>query len=360
MKKLFCILMLFSALVVCSCSDVYRYTDYSFFAMDTVITVTACENADFEGIEQAAKQTERLMSRTDSQSEIYKLNAENTASLSQPTAYVLEKALEISVATDGAFNPCIGTVVSLWDITSGKNIVPDDEEIEQALKYTDASKTDVKNRFVAEYGTYGKQAVEKFEAVSEEGIQVDLGGIAKGYSLQQAYEKLKQDGEENFCISFGGNVAVYGTSEANAKSKQKGWRVGITNPFDTEEIVGTLLLEDGIVSVSGKYERFFEKDGKKYHHIFDPKTGKPSQSDIESAAVMCSDGVVADALSTALVVMGSERAKEFYGKNLYDFQYIAVTTDGKILISQEIYDIFTLNEQAKNSNNKKFTVEKIS
>ena len=184
-------------------------------------------------------------------------------------------------------------------------------------------------------------------------VDIDLGGIAKGYALEKAKNVLEDSGEENFCISFGGNVAVSGSSEGNIRNGKKGWNVGVTNPFNKEEILGSLLMDDGIVSVSGSYERFFEKDGKIYHHIFDSQTGYPSSSDLVSAVVITDDGALADALSTALFVMGKDDAIEFYNEKIYDFEMILVAQDGNVYVSGGIEEKFSLNENACHKNGNK-------
>ena len=192
-------------------------------------------------------------------------------------------------------------------------------------------------------------------------MKIDLGGVAKGYALYKASEYLSEEAMgkavgADFCISLGGNVAVSGSSKIRKESGQKGWKVGITNPFDKSETLGSLVLVHGFVSVSGAYERFFEKDGRIYHHIFDSKTGYPSESDLASAAVISDDGLEADALSTALFVMGKDRAIEFYKSGIYDFEMLLVTETGEVLVSGGINEAFELSENAKNIIHEKVTI----
>lgn len=331
MRKLIYMLLLLMCLTFAcsSCTDVHRYTNHSFFAMNTFITVIGEDNTDFDSIEKLTSEYELLLSRTDTQSEISRLNADGNGIISDDTALLLHKSLEIARATDGAYNPCMGGIVSLWDITSGKEYVPSQDEVSLALALTDFNKLSVN----------GNNAI-----LDEKGIQVDLGGIAKGFALQKAVDSAKATGVENICISFGGNVGVIGSSGSVRKSDGEGWRVGITNPFDKDKTLGTLLLKEGFISVSGAYERFFEKDGKVYHHIFDPKTGTPSDSDLASACVITDDGALGDALSTALFVMGSKKAAEFYSDGPYEFDMILIKNDGEILVTGGVSELFTLTD----------------
>lgn len=330
MKRI-CMIILCFVLCLCSCSDVYRYTSTEFYSMTTFVNVISDGDGNFDNVENYAKDFENRISRTKSDSEIARLNKDGSAVLSEDTLSILKKSLEIAVNTDGAFNPCLGTLSELWDITSGKEYVPDKGEIETALKNT----------------SYEEVKIEGNKVTLPKGMKIDLGGVAKGYALQKMVEIESSEKDANVCVSIGGNVGVRGSSKANRENNKEGWNVGITTPFDKNELSGTLTLTKGFVSVSGAYERFFEKDGKVYHHIFDSKTGYPAQSDIASAAVINNDGLEGDALSTALFVMGSTKAIEFYKENKYNFDMILVLDDGDILITKGIKDKFTVNSSAK-------------
>lgn len=347
MKKSICLISAL-LLLLTSCKEVYRYTNDTFFAMNTVVnTVVSDEIGRDVWTEDVLSDIERRMSRTLGGSEISRLNNGEDVTLSDDTYMVLEKALQIAKDTDYAFNPCMGTLTDLWDITSGKNVVPSDEEIRKALSFCDASLVEISD---------GKVTIP-------DGMKIDLGGVAKGYALYKASEYLSEEAMgkavgADFCISLGGNVAVSGSSKSRKESGLKGWKVGITNPFEKGEILGTVLAEYSYVSVSGAYERYFERDGKIYHHIFDSKTGYPVESGLASAAVISDDGLEADALSTALFVMGKKRAEEFYAACLYDFEMILVTNEGEILVSEGIADSFTAQDEAKNINTKNIGIIK--
>ena len=342
MKKI--LLAFFLILLLVSCGEVYRYTDTTFYSMSTAVTVISDGDGDFSELEDFAADFESRVSRTRKDSEIHSLNDNKTAELSRDTLYILEKALEISENTDGAFNPCMGSITELWDITSGENYVPEKGFVEKALLGCKTENVSISD---------GKVFVT-------DGTRVDLGGIAKGYALEEML-KIEKNGkaDANICINLGGNIALSGSSEICRKKDEYGWNVGITNPFDKSTIVGTLKASDCFIAISGAYERYFEKDGVVYHHIFDPATGYPAKSDLASTAVINKSGIEGDALSTALFVMGFDRAVEFYRSGVYDFDMILITNDGEIYITEGIFSDFSRQEDAVDLNGKEMSIIKI-
>lgn len=341
MKKIFIGTFLLLSIFLLSCQSTPDFKTYEFFAMDTYVSLSADNSDGFESTQQYVKELENKLSRTKEQSEIFKLSEDGQTVLSKDTAYVLQKALEVSENTDGAFDVCLGQITDLWDITSGKNTVPDGESIEIA-----------KNK-----SGHEKLVLDGLFASVNDGAKVDLGGVAKGYCAEKCVQILKENGAQNACISLGGNVAVCGSSKNNIANNKSGWNVGIKNPDSQDDIIGHVNVTDKVVAVSGDYERFFERDGQKYHHIFDVKTGFPSQSDVRSVAVICRDGLVADALSTALFVMGLDKAEEFYNAKLYDFEAVFILEDASIYITKGIEDAFVPNKDALNSHGQKYTLK---
>lgn len=341
MKKVVIGTYLVLSIFLLSCQRTPDFKTYDFFAMDTYVSISADNSDAFESVAQYTKSLEDKLSKTKEQSEIYELSKESRTVLSEDTAYILQKSLEISENTDGAFDVCLGQIVDLWDITSGKNIVPDTESIEIAKSKSG----------------YEKLVLDGLLAKLSDGAKVDLGGVAKGYCAEQCVEVLKENGAQNVCISFGGNVAVCGSSQNNLAKNKEGWNVGIKNPDFSDDIVGYVNVCDKVVAVSGDYERFFEKDGQKYHHIFDVRTGYPAKTNVRSVAVISKDGLVADALSTALFVMGTQNASEFYNEKIYDFEAVFICNDASIYITKGIKDKFIPNKDALNSDGEKYTVK---
>ncbi|MBP3579986.1 MAG: FAD:protein FMN transferase [Clostridia bacterium] len=320
--------MAVTLLVLCSCSNVYRYTESTFFSMSTFVTVISDDENAGAVVERQTREYEKKLSRTVDSSEISILNKNGSAKVSEETALLLNKSLEIAKNTQGTFNPCLASVVSLWDITSGKDYVPDDEKIMLALKHTD----------------YNVVTVDG-DTVNVNDARVDLGAIAKGYILGQVMNSAKESGAKNICISLGGNVGVCGSSASRQENGLDGWSVGITNPFNKEQTLGNIVLCDSYISVSGAYERYFEKDGEIYHHIFDSSTGKPAKSDIASSCVVSEDAALGDALSTALFVMGSEKAVQLYNSGIYEFEMILIMNDKRILVTDGLKDDFVVTDK---------------
>ena len=161
------------------------------------------------------------------------------------------------------------------------------------------------------------------------GMEIDLGGIAKGYTSSRVMEIFKEYGVEHGLVSLGGNVQALG-------GKQDGnpWRVAIQNPESELDYLGVLEIADKCVITSGGYERFFEQDGVRYHHIIDPRTGSPADSGIISSTIISSDGALADGLSTSLFIMGLEEAEKYWRANSDKFDFVLEDRSGKLYISE--------------------------
>ena len=161
------------------------------------------------------------------------------------------------------------------------------------------------------------------------GMEIDLGGIAKGYTSSRVMEIFKEYGVEHGLVSLGGNVQALG-------GKQDGnpWRVAIQNPESELDYLGVLEIKDKCVITSGGYERFFEQDGVRYHHIIDPRTGSPADSGIISSTIISSDGALADGLSTSLFIMGLEEAEKYWRANADKFDFVLEDRSGKLYISE--------------------------
>ncbi len=200
---------------------------------------------------------------------------------------VLERSILIAKQTSGAFDPTWAALWGLWDFRSASPEVPKDEEIQAAIVAVDYRKL----RVDSSAGT---------AQLLERGMKAGLGGIAKGYALDRSAEELRRHGVANFVISAGGQVYASGLRAGHL------WRVGIRDPRGSEgDFFAVLEVSDKSVSTSGDYERFFMKDGIRYHHILDPRTGRPARG-LRSATVVSSDTTLADALSTALMILGPE------------------------------------------------------
>lgn len=295
------------------------------FAMDTYMTLKAYGEYAKEALDQAEAEITRLdklWSVGESDSEVSQLNKKKEAKVSDETMQLLLYAKEVSEATNDAFDITIYPLMELWGFTTQKYKVPTEAEIKEKLTMV--------NMDYVEIDRDTNTVRLKGDA------EIDLGGVAKGYTSQKVAEIFQKVGVEHGVVSLGGNVQAIGTKTDGSR-----WKVGIQAPDDSMDMVGSYEAEDESVITSGGYERYFEKNGKTYHHILDPKTGYPSDSDLTSVTIISKDGTMADCLSTTLFVMGKDKAEAYWKKHKEEFDMILVDKDSNIYISKGIEDRFT-------------------
>ncbi len=328
-KRIFCALLALITLFLCACSDKVELREKNIYAMDTVITLnlyTDGETMDtaYSKIARLIGEIEDAVSRTDENSEIYALNS-GSETLYYPeeiTAELISAALDIAKGTGGAYNPAVAGLTDLWQINSpDAEGIPSDAEIKEALSHLDYSGI-----------TVGEDKIIK----ADPELKLDLGGIGKGYAAQKVIEYLDSTAIGYGLLSFGGNVAVFGR-----KPDGSDFKIAVRDPMGGGT-VGTVSVSSGFVSVSGSYERYREVDGVKYHHIFDPETGYPTYNGLVSVAVLSKNGTEADALSTALFVLGLEDGYEFYKSGKYEFEAMFITDNGEIYLTDGIKDGFEI------------------
>ncbi len=296
------------------------------FAMDTYMTVTAYGAKAQEAVDEAEAEIQRLdelLSTGNEESEIAQLNQNKSATLSEDAGYLVERALELNKETDGAFDIAIYPVMEAWGFPTQNYQVPTADTLESLLKLADASQIiyDENSRKIS---------------FDREGMKIDLGGIAKGYTSSRIMDIYKENNISSGLVNLGGNVQALGTKPDGSK-----WRVAVQSPDDTEDYLGILSVEDKAVITSGGYERYFEQDGKTYHHIINPKTGYPAENGLTSVTVVSEDGTLADGLSTSLFIMGKEEAIEFWKAHSEEFDIIMLTDEGKLYVTEGIQDDFS-------------------
>ena len=290
-----------------------------FFAMDTVMSVTAYggESGAAAAAQKAVDDLDAALSRTRETSEISQLNAGagtgKAVALSQPVYDLLEKAVALSDRTGGAFDPTIAPVMDAWGFTKDQKRVPGAEELNGLLPLVNA------DALVLQNGT---------ALLPTKGMAIDLGAIAKGYAADQVTSVLKGKGVTSAMVALGGNITALGT-----KPDGSSWRVAVRDPANEDSYLCVLSLKDKTSSTSGGYERYFEQDGVIYHHIIDPDTGYPARSGLTSVTVVSSSGVTADALSTALFVMGADKALALWRAS-DDFEAVLVQDNGVVLVTE--------------------------
>lgn len=296
------------------------------FAMDTYMSVTAYgENAEtaVDDAEQEIKRLDALLSTGSDTSAVGEINENGSGVLPEEGCYLLSRALEISEETDGAFDPAIYPMMELWGFPTEEYRVPTDEEITECMKLIDPSNIN----FDEDTGEVSFKV---------DGMALDFGGIAKGYTSSRVMDIFKEDGVQHGLANLGGNVQTLGT-----KPDGSNWRVGIQNPVDLDAVMGVLETHDTAVITSGGYERYFEEDGVQYHHIIDPSTGKPADSGLLSSTIVTDDGTLADGLSTSLFIMGKDKAADFWRRHSDEFDYILCDEDMNLYVTEGIADSFT-------------------
>lgn len=306
----------------CASGQKSAYKDTVFLGMDTYITLRLpqgdASDARMEeiavGCRDIVADLEGKLSCHDPASEVSALNngVQLLFDADETFLSVWQTAMQTSTLTDGAYDPTLGTLTELWNINGG-GPVPPTAAITEALKHTGIE------GFHIDGTTVTKDDVQ---------TKIDLGGIAKGYALQEVLRYLNATEIPYGIVSMGGNIGVYGE-----KTDGTPYKIGIKDPKNTSSVVGYLSVGSGFVSVSGSYERYFVENGKSYHHILDPKTGYPAESGLLSVAVWTQNGAAADALSTALFVMGLEDGMAFYDSGKASFEAIFVTADGEVCLT---------------------------
>lgn len=279
---------------------------------DTVVTIQIYDN-DAENILntciQMCRDYEKLLSRTIEGSEIYVLNhAEGSpVQVSDETLELLNLALEYCKLSQGAFDITLGELSDLWNVKENPGIIPDTASIESALSHSGYDKILISDHMVQ---------------LLDSELQVDLGGIAKGFIADKLKAYLQEKGVKHALINLGGNVLALG-----GKPDGSSFNIGIQKPFDeTGEAACAIKITDETVVTSGIYQRYFKVDDHIYHHIFDPHTGYPYDNDLLSVTIICDSSARADALSTTAYAMGFEDGMQFIN-SLEDVEAIFITED---------------------------------
>ena len=293
------------------------------FAMDTYMEFTAYGKNSEKAVDAAIEEVQKLdamLSAENSKSEVYALNEQGNLQATDDLAELILRGKEIYQETDGLFDDTIYPLMELWGFPTGEYHVPSGEEIENLLPDVDGGTVEISGNTV----TLG------------EGQQIDLGGIAKGYTGEKMTEIFQGYGVSSAMVSLGGNIQAIGT-----KPDGSSWRVGIRDPKGSQQdYAGVLQVQNEAVVTSGGYERYFEEDGRTYIHIIDPRTGYPVENDLLSVTIVSPDGTLADGLSTALYIMGYDKAVQFWEQHQDEFDVILITADEQIHVSKKLQDSF--------------------
>lgn len=299
----------------------------SIFAMDTIIEMHVYGGDEAEALARGRaliKHLDDLWSATDDGSDVYRMNhaVGEPVDIDEETKRLLDYSIDIADETDGAFNPALYPLIRAWGFPTREYRIPYPEEISELLRHTD----------------YRKVKLDGQTAVLPEGTEIEFGAVAKGYTGDMLKETLMRNGVTSAVINLGGNVALIGDSPDGDP-----WKVEIRSPYG-EGNFGSLSASDCHIITSGGYERYFtDENGQVYWHILDPETGYPAESGIISATIVGKDGKMCDALSTAVFVMGLDKAEEYW-RTHDGFDMLLVSDDGEIYLTDGIEHSFEQSE----------------
>ena len=312
-----------------------------FFFLNSILTLdiydTGLDNAKInQEVEDRVRELENKMSTKIATSEVSKINDNagiDKVKVSDDTYTVIKEALKYGKISKGKFDITVGNLVDLWGIGTENEKVPSKEEIQKALATVDYNKVEIDDN-------------NKTVFLKDKGMKIDLGAIAKGYVADDIVKILEKDGVKSAIINLGGNVYVYGNKAG------KNFKIGIRNPLspDPNDYLGIYQSQNESVVTSGVYERFFEKDGKRYHHILSTSDGYPIDNNLISTSIITKSSMDADALSTTTFALGLEEGLKLI-ENTKNTEAMFITADKKIYMTSGLKEKFEL----KNSD---FTIEK--
>ena len=330
-RRICAALLALGLLALAGCQKAPEPVEYTTFAMDTVMNFTLYgekrQTADTVKPLLAGEVSalDKMLSATGEGSDIARLNRRGTGSVGAETAEVLAKALELCEATGGALDITAYPAVKAWGFTQEEHRVPSPAELEALAEKIDYTAVKLEG-----------------DAVSlPEGVEVDLGAVAKGWAGDLLAEVVRANGISSALLDLGqSTIAAVG-----AKPDGSPWRIGVVDPARPGAYFAVVELEDMAMGTSGGYQRYFEQDGEIYWHILDPDTAAPARSGLASVTVASPSAFLCDGLSTALFVMGLEEGAQFWRDHPeLDFEVVFVTEDGEIYRTAGLEGRFSLAE----------------
>ncbi|WP_212977102.1 FAD:protein FMN transferase [Paenibacillus azoreducens] len=306
----------------------------TYIIFDTVVNVKLygehAKPSQLEDIKHLMEDMDQKLSRTLETSEIYKVNqaaGKQAVQVSQDTFDVVQKALDYAVSTGGLYDPTVGPLVSLWNIGNEGAHVPSKPELNKAIQLIGFKDVEMNRE-------------ERTIKLLRPSMALDLGGIGKGYAADRIAAYLKSQQVDSAMINLGGSSIIALGSKPGGQS----WNIGLQDPDQTRgKALGNVHIKNKTVDASGVYERFFIENGVKYHHILDPRTGFPSRSGLKSVTLICDSATDADALSTAVFIMGLDEGMKYIEKQS-GVEAFFITEDNKI------YETSGLKEQIRFTN----------
>lgn len=327
------LLLILSLGLITSCSknkDPQESLSKSEILMGTTVTVTLYDSNDSKILDKVfnkVKDLESTLSINENGTLVDEIN-ENAGikpvKVDDDTYALIEKGLKYAKLSNGLFDISVGPVVKLWSIGLPEARVPSLEEIQSKLPLVNYQDVELNDS-------------DKTVYLKREGMMLDLGGIAKGYTADVISNILTDEGVKSAIINLGGNIFTHGKKVSGSD-----WKIGIQDPFSERGgIIGTLTTSNKSVVTSGIYERYIEEDGVRYHHILNPSTGYPYDNEIAGITIVSDKSIDGDALSTSVFAMGVEEGMKFVNSQS-GIDAIFVTKDNKIYLTNEVKNIFEL------------------
>lgn len=334
-KKIGISLLILGCIMFSGCiSQSAPYTPESFY-MGTVINQKVYGKNSKKAGDQVIARMKEIEASMTINSPGGEINALNDAAGVKPVPvtadvmYVLNKSIEYGGKSQGAFDVTVGPLVKEWGIFTDNPKIPGQDRINELLKMVDYKKIVIDEK-------------NSTAMLPQKGQMVDLGGIAKGYAGDEAIRIYKENKITSAFINLGGNVVLLGSKPDGSL-----WNIGVQNPrAENGKIIGKLTLKDKAIVSSGDYERYFEKDGVRYHHILDPKTGYPSKSGLTGVTIVTDSSTNADALSTSVFVLGLEKGRKLV-ESLPNVDAVFITDDKKVYVTEGLKDKFTFEDESK-------------
>ena len=325
------VLCLCAMLALAACGET-RMSQRQVFAMDTIMTLTAYGKKAENGLNAAQGVIQSMNDMLDPDIETsitYAINHAEGGNVSIPgqVARMLSTAATVYKQSGGALDLSIYPVIQRWGFDNGRYYVPTDEEL-----WVDLSRRAYDQMNLTSFPSSGSYAVS-FPA----GTEISFGAVAKGCAADYAITAMHNAGVTSGIVSLGGNVQTLGV-----KPDGSNWTIAVQDPNNTASFLGVITVGQTAVVTSGTYQRFFTQNGKTYHHLINPETGRPINNTLLSATIVCEDGTLADCLSTAMFVLGESKAINYwrvYGDN---FDMILVNKDNQVTCTKGLIEKFTL------------------
>ena len=320
------------ALGLSGCGEDERY-DAQIFAMDTVMSLTAYGSSGEAGLTAAQNVINALDLMLDPEREgsaVYNINhaSGSGTSITGQISEMLSVAETVYERSGGALDLTVYPLVKAWGFIDGQYRVPSKAEITSLLNNVGFDKVRVTSM----------SDTDTSLLTLPTGTELSFASVAKGCAAKYAIQAMASEGVESAIISLGGNVQTLGLRPDGSN-----WSVAIQDPENTNSYAGILSVGETAVVTSGGYQRYFvASDGTTYQHIIDPATGSPAESDLLSVTIVCDNGTMADALSTALYILGEDGARDYY-EEYTGFEMVLVTDDGRTLVSGGLTDAFEPN-----------------